>query len=288
MPKRVLDFDAMWASDKLAACAEWAQVEYAWCYGLADANGSFELTNLRVAYGKVGAIRKSLSVERFEQCVDEWHDKGLLFIWTQDGKRYGHWTGSDKPGRLPRESRRTPRYGPIFAPPVPKDEVKAYATHCASRCDTKPVALRHESVDGLGLGLGVGKGCASHTSPSAPGVCEQLLAFWNENRGPLPEVLKLTKGRREKILGRIKADPNFPQTFEAAVLKAIETPFCCGAGERGWKATFDWFFQNDKNTVRVLEGAYDGGKGGSNGKQSIGSSFETTLRSHASGEGLAN
>ncbi len=39
MPKRVLDFDALWASDKLAACADWAQAEYAWLYGLADASG---------------------------------------------------------------------------------------------------------------------------------------------------------------------------------------------------------------------------------------------------------
>lgn len=30
MPKRVIDFDALWASDKLASCAEWAQSEYAW------------------------------------------------------------------------------------------------------------------------------------------------------------------------------------------------------------------------------------------------------------------
>src|SRR4029077_1650008 len=45
MPKRVLDFDAMWGSDKLAACAPWAQAEYAWLYGLADASGCFEVTN---------------------------------------------------------------------------------------------------------------------------------------------------------------------------------------------------------------------------------------------------
>ena len=55
MPKRVLDFDAMWAYDKIAACAEWAKAEYAWIYGLADANGSFELTNLRVLWCKVSA-----------------------------------------------------------------------------------------------------------------------------------------------------------------------------------------------------------------------------------------
>src|SRR5260370_24651766 len=64
MPKRVLDFDALWASDKLASCAEWAQSEYAWLYGLADASGSFDITNLRVIWGRVAAIRQNLSLER--------------------------------------------------------------------------------------------------------------------------------------------------------------------------------------------------------------------------------
>jgi hypothetical protein len=53
MPKRVIDFDAMWASDKIAACAEWAQAEYAWLYGLADCAGCFECTSLRVIWGRV-------------------------------------------------------------------------------------------------------------------------------------------------------------------------------------------------------------------------------------------
>ena len=66
MPKRVIDFDAMWGSDKLASCAEWAQAEYAWLYGLADASGCFELTNLRVIWGRVAAIRRNLSLERLE------------------------------------------------------------------------------------------------------------------------------------------------------------------------------------------------------------------------------
>ena len=101
MPKRVLDFDAMWGSDKLAACAAWAQAEYAWLYGLADASGCFELTNLRVIWGRVAAIRGNLTIERLEQVFAEFQDKGLLFVWEHEGKRYAHWTGSDVPGRLP-------------------------------------------------------------------------------------------------------------------------------------------------------------------------------------------
>src|SRR5574337_1114273 len=64
MPKRVIDFEAMWASDKLAACAVWARREYAWLYGLADCSGSFELSNLRVVWGKVRPTRRRPRLRR--------------------------------------------------------------------------------------------------------------------------------------------------------------------------------------------------------------------------------
>ena len=129
MPKRVLDFDAMWGSDKLAACAPWAQAEYAWLYGLADASGCFELTNLRVIWGRVAAIRGSLTIERLEQVFAEFQDQGLLFVWEHEGKRYGHWTGSDVPGRLPPPSWRMRLER--FAPPVPKQELAKYMARFA-------------------------------------------------------------------------------------------------------------------------------------------------------------
>ena len=131
MPKRVIDFDAMWASDKIAACADWAQAEYAWLYGLADASGCFELTNLRVIWGRVSAIRKNLTLERLEQVIEEFHARGLLFTWEENGKRYGHWTGSDVPGRLPAPSWRARLER--LAPPVPEAELAAYCAQFASR-----------------------------------------------------------------------------------------------------------------------------------------------------------
>ena len=129
MPKRVLDFDAMWGSDKLAACAAWAQAEYAWLYGLADASGCFELTNLRVIWGRVAAIRGTLTIERLEQVFVEFQDKGLLFVWEHEGKRYAHWTGSDVPGRLPPPSWRMRLER--FAPPVPKQQQAQYMARFA-------------------------------------------------------------------------------------------------------------------------------------------------------------
>jgi hypothetical protein len=129
MPKRVLDFDAMWGSDKLAACAAWAQGEYAWLYGLADASGCFEITNLRVIWGRVAAIRGDFTIERLEQVFAEFQDKGLLFVWEHEGKRYAHWTGSDVPGRLPPPSWRMRLER--FAPPVPKQKLTEYMSRFA-------------------------------------------------------------------------------------------------------------------------------------------------------------
>jgi len=129
MPKRVIDFDAMWGSDKLAACAAWAQAEYAWLYGLADASGCFELTNLRVIWGRVAAVRGNLTIERLEQVFAEFQDKGLLFVWEHAGKRYAHWTGSDVPGRLPPPSWRMRLER--FAPPVPKQQLADYMARFA-------------------------------------------------------------------------------------------------------------------------------------------------------------
>jgi hypothetical protein len=154
MPKRVIDFDAMWGSDKLAACAAWAQAEYAWLYGLADASGCFEITNLRVIWGRVAAIRGNLTIERLEQVFAEFQDKGLLFVWEHEGKRYAHWTGSDVPGRLPPPSWRMRLEK--FAPPVPKQRLAEYmakfargrAAHgCAGFRAVEPQEAFHHKED---------------------------------------------------------------------------------------------------------------------------------------------
>jgi hypothetical protein len=161
MPKRVIDFDAMWGSDKLAACAEWAQAEYAWLYGLADASGCFELTNMRVIWGRVAAIRRNLSLERLEQIFQEFHDQGLVFVWEENGKRYGHWTGSDVPGRLPPPSWRMRLER--LAPPVPKQQLAEFMSRFSRgranspgggfRVDAPQGPLKHAIEGDLNEGL---------------------------------------------------------------------------------------------------------------------------------------
>lgn len=82
-----------------------------------------------------------------------------------------------------------------------------------------------------------------------------LVDVWNENRGPLPAVEKLTKGRAAKIKSRLKEEPD-PAYWESVVRRAAETPFLRGENDRGWKANFDWLVRNDENHAKVMEGGY--------------------------------
>jgi hypothetical protein len=146
MPKRVIDFDAVWASDKLSNCAPWARAEYTWIYGLADSNGSFELTNLRVIFGRAYAIRDDVTIQHLSRALEEFQGKGLLFVWQENGKKYGHWTGSDRPGRLPPPSWRARLER--LAPPVPEAALANYlSSFSSSKLKAVPGKAQGQDLD---------------------------------------------------------------------------------------------------------------------------------------------
>jgi hypothetical protein len=154
MPKRIIDGDALWASSKLARCPEWMIPEYAWLYPLCDGNGSFEI-NLKVIHGKVSPIRPHFSIDDLQNILREFHRHGLLFLWDEGAKRYGHWTASELPGRLPPASQRD-RYQ-FLAPKVPKDLLDKYMREYREHQDN----IRTSVGVGFGFGLvleGVSKG----------------------------------------------------------------------------------------------------------------------------------
>jgi hypothetical protein len=204
MPTRLIDFDALWSSDKLFACTKEARREYAWLYGLADAHGSFELTNLRVVHGRVAAIREDLSIEQLGRVFDEFHDKGLLFTWDQSGKRYGHWTNCES--RLPPKSIRS-RYKPL-APEVPEKALQQYLAGFSNRTSDSvktnsgstldDVMLGEGDGEGKGKGKGKGKGEQEPSRPSdaafPPPDLDSSLQAQNPKRTPL-----VGKARRPRL-----------------------------------------------------------------------------------------
>ena len=97
--------------------------------------------------------------------------------------------------------------------------------------------------------------------PSAPPYGE-VVNMWNSVCRTLPRVVKLTDVRRMKIRQRLSEWGGTP-TEQLATLRALlerveASPFLHGAsGRGGWTASFDWFFANESNWVKVSEGNYD-------------------------------
>lgn len=274
MNKRILDGGALWKSDKIARIQpEWMRAEYANWIPLALANGSFEADTRRIWATVYSYNRPDVSFEDVDEIEREFCRAGLLFLFfdKETGKLWGYFTGIEKQGRLPAKSRLEKKHEPI-GPTPPADALRAYVELTRSKPLEKSVVSQWLANGCLGFGIGIGSGFGTGSgegssasrspAPAAPGVCEQIVAAWNQACSPLPAVLKLSAERRRKLQARIRSDAEFPSKLLAALQKAKQTPFLCGGGERGWKANFDWFIANDTNHVAVLEGKYDGTKGG--------------------------
>lgn len=92
--------------------------------------------------------------------------------------------------------------------------------------------------------------------------------LWNQMLGDkLPKVLRMTFERTQKVNSRIVEFSEYggdPQEVAVKLFNRIgESDFLCGAGVHrsvdhlGWKASFDWVFQNGTNWVKIMEGRYD-------------------------------
>lgn len=89
---------------------------------------------------------------------------------------------------------------------------------------------------------------------------KDIKAMWNETCTSFPKLFTISENRKNKMRLRIvemggleKALPLLKQIFT----KMQQSKFLKGGNKRGWKASFDWLFDNDKNWVKVYEGNYD-------------------------------
>ncbi len=85
MPKRLIDYDGLWYSEKLATVKENFIVEYPWFYGLADAFGCFEI-NIPAIHSKLSAIRPHLGLGR-SKGLSKNFTKGVCFSRGSTQKR---------------------------------------------------------------------------------------------------------------------------------------------------------------------------------------------------------
>lgn len=89
---------------------------------------------------------------------------------------------------------------------------------------------------------------------------KEIKDAWNEICVGYPKLHSLSESRKNKMRNRItemggteKAMPLLREIFA----KMQASNFLRGDNKRGWKASFDWLFENDKNWVKVYEGNYE-------------------------------
>lgn len=84
---------------------------------------------------------------------------------------------------------------------------------------------------------------------------DDLVRIWNENRGVLPAVAKLTEKRRRAARARLADVPDL-EVWGGIVRKLASCPFTRGENDRGWVADFDYFLRPE-TIVKAAEGKYD-------------------------------
>ena len=82
-----------------------------------------------------------------------------------------------------------------------------------------------------------------------------LVKIWNQHRGKLPEVQKLSAGRRKFAALRWQENPN-EEYWTNVVQRIARSSFCNGKNDRGWRADFDFLVRPDTH-AKALEGKYD-------------------------------
>jgi hypothetical protein len=132
MPKRIVDGEGIWKSDKLAALDDMTRAEYANLIPLADANGVFHCDAYKIWSQVYSYNRAQYDPETIDSILHELAAGGMLFRWRDESdKVWGYFVGIEKPGRLPGASRRGFNDYANGVLPDP-EEVKKYVAKCRS------------------------------------------------------------------------------------------------------------------------------------------------------------
>ena len=84
---------------------------------------------------------------------------------------------------------------------------------------------------------------------------KQIVAEFNRVCTELPKAERISPQRSRKVKSRLKAF-GVEDIYKAFDI-ASRSKFLNGQNDTGWKASFDWFFENDNNITKVLEGNYN-------------------------------
>jgi hypothetical protein len=184
MPKRVIDGEGLWRSDKLTQVQPPGfRSEYANLLPLALANGVFEANARRIWSTVYSYNRPEITLEHVNQILAEFERVKLLFRWTdpQSVKVWGYWIGIDKPGRLPAPSRLRQGHE-ILGPEPPSELVQDFLSN--GEQDGQPLASQPLAHGSIGFGSCIGSCLGSEDgSPMASQEEKQLKSRAEQSEG---------------------------------------------------------------------------------------------------------
>jgi hypothetical protein len=154
MPKRIVDGEALWTSNKLKLLRLEHQAEYPYLIPLASANGSFICDPHLIWHKAYSFNRQHITPTKVEAMLVDFEQAKMLFRWkADDGKVWGYWVGINQVGRLPSVSRKDhEKRGKEVPDALLKDFLAGETAH------GQPVANQWSTSGCLGLGSGLGKG----------------------------------------------------------------------------------------------------------------------------------
>lgn len=84
-----------------------------------------------------------------------------------------------------------------------------------------------------------------------------VVAMYHTECPSFPRIVKVSEARKAKIRIRLEEMKGDFDVIKKVFQKLEASKFCRGDNKNGWKASFDWIFENEKNWVKVYEGNYD-------------------------------
>jgi hypothetical protein len=159
MPKRVIDGEALWTSDKLSEVQPLEyRAEFANLLPLSLANGVFECAPAKIFRAVYAYNRPDRTVQDVTKILDEFERVKMFFRWQEpDGKWWGHFVGVDKPGRLPADSRKDREK---LGPEPPPNKLREFLNAVTAGYPEGSRSVQ-EGYPGKGTGSGSGLGSGS-------------------------------------------------------------------------------------------------------------------------------
>jgi hypothetical protein len=274
MPKRIVDGEALWQSNKLLRVPEEYRAEYVNLIPLALANGSFEC-DARKIWSRIYVFnRPNVSLQAVEQMLNCFERAKMLFRWqVADGSTWGYWVGIDKPGRLPSG---TNCKNAAKGQPVPADSLRTFISNGNRTMTGQQPDNDRRGLDWIGTGLGKDlcanpershESVSSLTTPKPPD--ESLLSvkrvwdYYIERLGKNPKLLSFTALRKQKGLARLgeclaKTEGQLERAeglMRVAVDALAASSFHCGENDKkqkydSWEANL---FKNQEQLEKWLE-----------------------------------